>query len=392
MPHSRSRHVLPLLEKRLKGQPVVTLQGPRQTGKSFLAREILRQKHPKSRYLTLDSMVFKQAAMTAPEGFLSEYDQAKPLMIDEAQKAPPLFDAIKKRVDEHRIPGQYLLLGSTEFSRQLLIRESLTGRLSRVRVYPFDLAETLGFETAKSQRVSDYRKPLLKYLTQGGLPGICFCREDKQREQLFEDWLGLTCYRDLQQFKGVVLDGEIAYLILRELAQQLEPTLANIAKALKIDSRKIAHHLKALEDLFIVTRLLPHPSGTGKPLFMLFDAGVAHHLGAGRERCLQVWLMNEQLSYESYFGVKKVLFYYYRSSGKKMIPLIREAPDRTLTAFQVINYENFKHADAELMRAFIAKNQGKSKGYVLTPSPEKVKISGVHFVPWEYGSRFYFGV
>ncbi len=315
MAHTRPRHVLALIKKRLKGLPVLALQGARQTGKSFLARELLSHDLESSQYLTLDTLVFKQAANASPDSFLLEYEDAKLLMIDEAQKAPPLFDAIKKQADDLKRPGRYLLLGSTEFSRQVLIRESLTGRLSRVRVYPFDLAETLGLDVIQKGPTSTFRKTLLKYLSLGGLPGICFCREDKQREQLFEDWLGLICFRDLQQFKGMQLDGEVASLIMRELAQCSEPTLAQVSKNLRLDSRKVAKHLLALEQLFVVTRLLPHPSGTGKPWYLLFDAGLANHLGASLERRLHIWLMNEQLSYESYFGTKRVQFYYYRSSG-----------------------------------------------------------------------------
>ncbi len=392
MPHPRFRHVLHLLQKRLKGQPVVALQGARQTGKSFLARELLSQKLKEAVYLTFDSISLKQSASASPESFLMQHLDAKPLILDEAQKAPEIFDAIKKTVDEKKIPGRFLLLGSTEFSRQVLIRESLTGRLSRVRVYPFDLSETIGLENKAKKSVTALRPILLKYLEQGGLPGICFCRDAKQRAQLFEDWLGLICYRDLQQFKTLKLDGEIAYLILRELAQQSEPTLANVAKALRLDSRKVANHLKALEELFVVTRLLPHPTGVGKAIFMLFDAGLAYHLDASLERRLHIWLLNEQLAFEAYFGTKKVLFYYYRSSGGKKLHLIREASDRTLTAFQIINFENLKFNDSELMEAFLAKNVGKAKGYVLGPAIEKTKINAIHFVPWEHGCRYFFEV
>lgn len=392
MPHQRNRHVLPLIQKRLKGQPVVALQGARQTGKSFLARELLCQKNKSAVYLTFDSLTLNRSVSASPESFLIQHGQAAPLILDEAQKAPEIFDAIKKTVDERKVPGRFLLLGSTEFSRQVLIRESLTGRLSRVRVYPFDLAETIGLEIKGKPYVSNLRKVLLKYLEHGGLPGICFCRDQKQREQLFEDWLGLICYRDLQQFKTLKLDGEIAYLILRELAVQPEPTLAHISSALRLDSRKVANHLKALEELFVVTRLSPHPSGRGKPLFMLFDAGLAHHLNASQERRLHIWLMNEQLAYEAYFGTKKALFYYYRSSGKKSIHLVRESADRSLTAFQIINFENLKFSDSELMSSFLKKNSGKSKGYILGPTLDKTKIKDVNFVSWEQGCRYFFNI
>jgi predicted AAA+ superfamily ATPase len=64
-----------------------------------------------------------------------------PLVIDEAKKVPEIFDAVKLRVDQDSQPGQYLLLGSTEFSHLFKIRESLTGRLSRLRLHPLCAAE-----------------------------------------------------------------------------------------------------------------------------------------------------------------------------------------------------------------------------------------------------------
>jgi hypothetical protein len=170
----------------------------------------------------------------------------------------------------------------------------------------------------------------------------------------------------------------------------VDPTLAGLSRTLRLDSRKVANHLKALEELFIVTRLLPHPSGTGKPIHLLFDAGLAHHLGASFERRLHIWLVNEQLSYEAYFGTKRVQFYYYRSSGKKTIHLVRETTDKKLTAFQIINFENFKKTDKELMEAFLAKNTGRAAGFVLTPAPETTRMGNVHIVPWEQGCRFLF--
>jgi len=393
MPHDRLRHVTALIAKRLASQPVVALQGARQTGKSFIARKLLAHKFRELLYVTFDSITVKRAASSSPEDFLTQHAQAKPLIIDEAQKSPEIFDAIKKTVDENRIPGRYLLLGSTEFSRQTLIRESLTGRLSRVRIFPFDLAETIGLEHKRKPTLATLRSCLHKYLEYGGLPGICFLRDEKHREQLIEDWIGLICFRDLQQFKTQRLDGEIASLILREAALQAEPTLANIAKVLRMDSRRVESHLKALEELFVITRLLPHPAGGGKPIYMLFDAGVAHHFGAELERKLHIWLINEQLSYDAYFGTKRSHFFYYRSTGKRMIHLVRESADQTRTAFQIITHENIRHQDGELMRSFLSKNsRGVTRGLLLTPSLEKTILKTIPLVPWESGSRYFGGV
>jgi len=65
------------------------------------------------------------------------------LVIDEAQKVPKIFDAVKYTVDQDRRPGRFVLTCSTEFSRETMIQESLTGRLSRLRLFPLTISETL---------------------------------------------------------------------------------------------------------------------------------------------------------------------------------------------------------------------------------------------------------
>jgi len=141
MPHDRKRHIIKLIKKKLSFSPIVTIQGPRQCGKSFFTREILQKSLKDSQYFTLDLSSERDFANSNPDTFLEGKKKFHPLIIDEAQKAPALFDAFKYQVDQNRRPGMYLLLGSTEFSGELLIKESLTGRLSRTRMYPMTMAE-----------------------------------------------------------------------------------------------------------------------------------------------------------------------------------------------------------------------------------------------------------
>jgi len=88
-----SRHITDSIVEALQDTPVVLLNGARQTGKSTLVQWICRHKHP-ARYLTLDDMNVLSAATTDPAGFLAGFDQ--PLVIDEIQRAPELFLAIKR--------------------------------------------------------------------------------------------------------------------------------------------------------------------------------------------------------------------------------------------------------------------------------------------------------
>lgn len=379
MPHPRPRLLVPRLIQKLKFFPVVALQGARQTGKSFIGRQLLHGLLPGLKYVTFDQLAMRAEAQRAPQTFLIQHEGSGLLVIDEAQKVPEMFDAIKFEVDQRKTPGRFLLLGSTEFSKLTQIRESLTGRMGRVRLFPLTLAETLGLEESHKQIP---RKQLLQYLHAGGMPGFFAIRDEEEREALIQDWIDLTCMRDIQQFKTLKLDTELTFLILKTACVVEEPTRAAIAKELKVDPRKIETHLKALCELFVLQQLNPHPSGGGKPIYLPFDVGIARYLGAPLQRLLHIWLMNERMTKHFYSKEKRKSFYYYRSTGKRIVHWVEESIDHPVLAFQLMEDEKIKKIDAELMQAFITKNPG-SQGYVLAPIPEKQQIKSCTFLPWE---------
>lgn len=250
--------------------------------------------------------------------------------------------------------------------------------MGRVRLFPLTLRECVGLEAKGPLQ----RTQFMQYLKNGGMPGIFAIRNSEEQESLFQDWIDLTCLRDIQQFKTLNLDSELSYAILRQAAILEEPTKAHIASALKIDARRIATHLQALCGLFVLQRLDPHPSGTGKTIYLPLDVGVAKFLGAPLGRRLHIFLMNERLCSNAYSSEKRKVFYYYRSTGKRMIHLVEESIDAPLRAFQVFEAERIKKTDAELMLAFLKKNPG-AKGAVYAPLPESQKINGCSFQPWE---------
>lgn len=381
MPHSRVRLALPRLQKKLAFSPVVAIQGARQTGKSFLARELVRNLVPDAKYVSFDQLSSRQAAERSPQTYLATHAQAPLLIIDEAQKAPDIFDAIKFEVDERRAPGRFLLLGSTEFSRLSRIREALTGRMSRLRLFPLTLAEAVGLEHARAPGFAS-RSQILRYLAVGGMPGIFAVRDETEREDRFQDWIDLTCQRDIHQFTGLKLDSELAYLILQAASTEEEPTQPAISRRLKQDPRRVATHLRALCELFALQRLSPHPSGTGKPIYLPLDAGIAGHLGAPLSRRLHIWLMNERMASASYSRGKRRNVYYYRSTGKRMIHWVEESIGAPTQAFQLFEDERIRKTDALLMLAFLKKNPG-AEGLVYAPIAERQLEAGCAFEPWE---------
>lgn len=364
MPHPRARHLLPLLSKRLRLWPVLGVLGPRQVGKSTLLRD---QVAPRigAIYKTMDRKELRNRAMRQPGRFLEMEGEDRPLIIDEIQKAPDLFDAIKVRVDERRIPGKYLVTGSTEFSQKTGIRESLTGRIGLFRLYPLTLAEAgsapfsdpwiAGPSKGKS---SCSQAALWKRVSQGGMPGVCFLRSTEERQAAFDSWLETTCYRDLQQVRGRVLSGEVAMDILAALPKLEEPTIAAVAGTLRCDARKVKNHLDALASLFVVVPVRPHGLGVGKTHYYLCDSGLCRHLGADDGTAMKTWLLNECLAQCEYGGVASRVFH-YRSSRKSVVDLVVEMSGKVmgciLTDEEAPGTYLFRTAEAFLRKAPNAK-------------------------------------
>ncbi len=359
--------------------PVVAIQGARQTGKSYLARELLKKSFPHAYYCSFDHLATRNDATRAPQTFLLGHEESVPFVIDEAQKVPEIFDAIKFEVDQRRTPGRYLILGSTEFSRMAQIRESLTGRMGRIRLFPMTLGETLKID---KPRDSFRRQEVLQYLEYGGMPGFFSVRESDEREALIQDWLDLICLRDVHQFQSVRADGDVASALIRLASTLEEPSRAEMAKHIRVDPRRIETHLKILCELFVLQKLNPHASGTGKPIYLPLDAGVAKFLGASQMRCLHIFLMNERMAKNAYADKKRKAFYYYRSPGRQIIHFIEDGPDSPVTAFQLKDAERIVKTDAALMLAFLQKNSG-ANGRVFAPIMEPQKVDACQFAPWE---------
>jgi len=365
MPHPRIRHALERFSQLMRFNRVVTIQGCRQSGKSFFARELIKLKFKELSVVSLDSKTEKDFANSNPESFLVDHE-GDPLVIDEAQKAPDLFDAIKLKVDLDSRPGQFVLLGSTEFSKELKIRESLTGRLARMRFFTFNLKETnnIPLATSKEAFALDLKTPvsraaLLKHLKCGGFPSIFHLRDMVQRRSMIQDWMKLVVYRDMTMFPGIKVDTELAMNILAALPLLEEPNASSLASKLKKNSKVIQKHLNLFEILFVVHRLNPHPTGTGKPYYFLADVSLADYFGADFERKLWTWSLHEILAKRSYLVSNDYTpLYYYRNSKGSLVHLLEEQPaKKSVSLLKILPDEKFDLRDFEILKAYKVKNK-----------------------------------
>ena len=332
MPHQRYRHLIAILEKRLRLFPIVGVLGARQTGKSTLLRDLLPSKR-KIHYTTLDRQETREQAKKQPTLFIQNLESSRDqtVCIDEVQKVPELFDTLKAEVDEDKRPGRFVLSGSTEFSKKTGIRDALTGRIALLRLYPFNQAEIENrkpgyplinpFKSLVPKKQVELKNTSM-WLNRGGMPGIFALIDSANRASLFENWIETSCTRDLAFFEIPRFNPELARRILFETAKAKLPNRTEIAKAVGKTPRQIEAYLQAFKALFILYEIDPFHTSVGKSNFYFFDAGVAEFEGATIERLLQTWFLNECFSQFSYSGQMRPDIFVYQTSRGSCIDFV----------------------------------------------------------------------
>lgn len=328
MPHFRARFAAPLILKLAKLWPVVGLIGLRQTGKTTLMSSLFKH----APLISLDEFTLREEANHSPTQFLEKL--TTPIVIDEAQKAPPIFDAIKLKVDQKRIPGSYFLTGSSAFSAKIGIRESLTGiiellpmTLAELNHQPFQPHTTFAPPTHKNLTPRFDSASFFKSIVTGGMPYPAFLHEKEQRRLYWQSWLETTILRDLSRFFPRGFDPDYAFLLLEKMAATLREGDLPTLKHFPSTARKSRQYLTAMENIFLLRKITCHPEGIGKEVWLLTDSGLAAHimgqtLGEGCTLSLtRHFLWNEVLA-QAQYQAKHLSKYYYKSAQGSPIDFI----------------------------------------------------------------------
>ena len=131
------RHLTPALQRAARTNPVVTLTGPRQSGKTTLVRSVF----PDHLYLSLEAPDVRERALADPRGLLAASDH---LILDEIQRAPDLLSYLQGLVDEDGRPGRFIVTGSQNLLLMETVSQTLAGRTAILRLFPFSIAELEG--------------------------------------------------------------------------------------------------------------------------------------------------------------------------------------------------------------------------------------------------------
>lgn len=279
--HFRNRTIEFELKKMLAYSPCVGVLGMRQVGKTTLLKRLAGQYH------SFDDEEFLRKFETAAKTYLEQKNVT--VALDEIQKFPPAFDALKFSVDSFKKPGRFIISGSVRFSSRRQIRESLTGRIVLAEVFPMTLAEChnqnpslfvkLVLGKSDSSLIGSLERgawatesQLVYYLRTGGLPGICFRREESIRWQMFNNHLDTLLGRDIHLIVNTKLTTMKLKAILFALAREqgLPVSYTKLARMASVSVPTIQNMLAAMQGLFL---LRPY----GKTYY-LEDAGLSHSL------------------------------------------------------------------------------------------------------------------
>ena len=266
-----SRNLQHLVAQALLRSPAVVLLGPRQVGKTTLARAIA-QAHSDALFLDLERES-DRAAVARPELFFPALRQ-RLVVLDEVQTLPDLFRALRPEIDADRRAGRFLLLGSASGPLLQQSSESLAGRASYVELTPF-LASEVTHDLASLQ-------PLWQ---RGGYPLSYLADSDALSLAWRQDFLRTFLHRDMPAL-GVRVPAETMRRLWTMLAHlQGQPFNASqLGLALGGASHTtVARHLDVLVDALMVRRLAPHLSNVGKrlvksPRIYVRDSGLLHAL------------------------------------------------------------------------------------------------------------------
>lgn len=183
------RDIRPVFERLAAQYPVVTLTGPRQSGKTTLARALF----PGKPYVTLEDPDLRRFAVDDPRGFLGAYAQGA--ILDEIQRAPELPSYLQGLVDADPRPGRFILTGSHQFELMTQVSQSLAGRTALLRLLPFTLAE------ARRAHAPGETLDLAQILLTGFYPRIHDRRLNPT--QALADYFATYVERDLRQLVAV---------------------------------------------------------------------------------------------------------------------------------------------------------------------------------------------
>ena len=338
--------------------PVIAITGPRQSGKTTLARMAF----PDKRYVSFDDKNMRELAISNPGDFLKAFPDGA--VIDEAQKVPELFDAIKIVVDNGEyIPGKYILTGSSQFRLKENISDSLAGRIGMIKLLPFSIHEL--------NRAGLLSNDAYDFVFNGFYPPLY----DKEKHFIRDDWFEnyIDTYMDMDVKDQINPSNMNAFRKLIQLCATRSGQLLNyddLSRSIGVSAVTIKSWLSILETSYIIHFLEPDSNNLGKsivktPKLYFVDPGLMCYL-LRLDSKEELLLDDHKGAAVETMAVSELLKKRYNEGKKSSLTFFRDK-----NGFEVDTIADWKHTFA-----IEVKSKGETEKKMSSNVKKYVKLKG----------------
>jgi predicted AAA+ superfamily ATPase len=366
------RYAEPRLTEALDDSPVVLFHGPRQCGKTTLARVVGERMG--YAYVNFDDDVARGAAEADPAGFVA--DLPEHTILDEVQRVPALFAALKTSVDRKRVAGRFMLTGSANVLLVPKLADSLAGRMQILRLHPLAQCELArrapafldvlfrgGFKTRQNERLAGQ---LAERIAAGGYPAALARPTEKRRATWYRDYLEALVQRDVRDLARISALDALPRLLSLAAAQTARLlNVADLAAPFQLSRPTIRDYVTLLERVFLLETLPPWHSNrlsrlVKTPKLHLGDSGLAcallgvdaASLAADRPllgQLLETFVFQE-LRRQASWRDEPIGFFHFRDKDGAEVDIVLERGTRELVGVEVKASATVTVADFRGMR------------------------------------------
>jgi len=345
------------LVESLGDTPVVLIHGPRQCGKTTLAQAVGEARDYS--YFNLDDDVTRAAATADPVGFVGDLPER--VVLDEVQRAPGIFAALKTAVDRRRIPGRFLLTGSADVLLVPTLADSLAGRMGIVRLHPLaqcELAErpprflaALFAGAFKARQAERLGPALAERIVAGGFPPALARSTSRRRQAWYRDYVESLVQRDVRNLARIASFDALPRLLTLAAGQTARLiNVSDLASPFQLSRPTIRDYVTLLERVFLLEELPPWHSNRlsrliKRPKLHLTDTGVACTLlgldaaALHADRTLLGQLletfMYQELRRQASWHEDELRFHHFRDKDGVEVDVVIERGGRELAGVEV---------------------------------------------------------
>ncbi|HIG75244.1 MAG TPA: ATP-binding protein [Bacteroidetes bacterium] len=355
------RLVRPRLEEALADTPVVLVHGPRQCGKTTLAREV--GDAAGYAYRTFDDDTVRAGAEADPVGFVADLPERA--VLDEVQRVPGLFTSLKAAVDRDRTPGRFLLTGSANVLFVPRLSDSLAGRMEALRLHPLSQHELAGLageaptfverlfrgEVATTGAAERLGPALAETVAGGGYPAALARAASHRRAAWYRAYVETLVQRDVRDLAAIHnLDAlpRLLAVVASQTARLLN--VADLSGPFQLSRPTVRDYVTLLSRVFLLDELPPWHSNRLKRLVKTAklhagDTGVACALlGVGADdlwadrglygQMLETFVVGE-LRRQASGHAAPIAFHHLRDRDGAEVDLVMERSGRALVGVEV---------------------------------------------------------